>query len=170
MFLKKFLYHDLWRQTQLQLLLKFIRKRYKKYVSTAENNYLDLRCCLTSPISDMINVLTICQKRVHLFTQWASKHLWEQLVSMQGSHRLSGHQVLSSNWHFKWNPRAVRIKGSLNWSSWKKGKGKKGKGKGANEIAGCLLTGSSVCLILFLLINTITIKHFQYWFSVVILH
>lgn len=118
---------------------QFNLKKYLKNVSTTQNNYLDLRCCLTSPISGVINVLTICQKRVHLSAQWASKHLWGQLVSMQGSHRLSGHQVLSSNWHFKWNPRAVSIKGSLNWSNWKKG-----EGKGANETAGCLLSGSFV--------------------------
>lgn len=50
-------------------------KDLKKYLSRAENTYLELRCCLTSPISQVINGLTIRQKRVRSSAQWASKHL-----------------------------------------------------------------------------------------------
>lgn len=47
----------------------------KKNLSRVENTYLELRCCLTSPISQVINGLTIRQKRVRSSAQWASKHL-----------------------------------------------------------------------------------------------
>lgn len=156
-FLEKVFCHDLSKPTQPQIFpLHFTRKKIWKIHISNWN-------AVWKVLSHKWLICWQFAKKGSIYPPSGRANICQDnRVSMQGGRRLSGHQVLNSNWHFKWNPRAVSIKGSLNWSNW--------KAKGTNKIAGCLLSGSSVCLFLFLLIDTVTTKHFQYWLCVILLH